>query len=151
MSALSIRWARIFAIVSLLHFSCSTTSSLTSLLAADPDLSGISSLLQRVGGIGSLLGSGNQPYTLLAPTNEALSALGNDAVQNLLKPDNENQLINLLKQQIIPGKVKADDLKAGTVMNEAGNVVNLGTTALGAPMKTKDGGLVYKVNQLLGK
>lgn len=150
MRVLSKRWGMVIALISLVHLQCNTTSSLTSLLGANPNLSGIMSLLNKAGGISSILGS-KQPYTLLAPTNDALSSLGGNAVQNLLKPENKSQLTDLLKQQVIPGNVSEDALKGGAVKNAAGSLVNLGSTALGSAMKTKDDGLVYVVNKLLGK
>jgi uncharacterized surface protein with fasciclin (FAS1) repeats len=136
--------------IALIQLQCNTTSSLMGLLGANPNLSGITSLLKSAGGVSSILG-GKQPYTLLAPTNDALTSLGTDAVQNLLKPENKSQLTDLLKQQIVPGNVTEDALKSGSVKNVAGSAVNLANTTLGSAMKTKDDGLVYVVNKLLGK
>jgi uncharacterized surface protein with fasciclin (FAS1) repeats len=150
MRALSKRGALVLALIALLHLHCGTTSSLMGLLGANPNLSSITSLLKSAGGISSILG-GKQPYTLLAPTNDALSSMGTDAVTNLLKPENASQLTNLLKQQVIPGNVTEDALKGGTVKNAAGNAVDLAGATLGSAQKTKDDGLVYVVNKLLGK
>jgi uncharacterized surface protein with fasciclin (FAS1) repeats len=48
-----------------------------------------------------------KPFTLLAPTNDALSKLGADAISKLTSPDNLGQLANLLKNHIVPGKLDA--------------------------------------------
>lgn len=150
MRSISKRLTMVLSFIAFLHYSCSTTSSLTSLLASNPNLSGISSLLNSAGGISNVVGS-KQPYTLLAPTNDALTSLGGDAVQSMMQPENKTNLINFLKNQVISGNVTEDALRSGTVRNAAGNLVDVGSTALGTPMKTNDGGLVYTVNKLVGK
>jgi hypothetical protein len=58
--------------------------------------------------------------------------------------------MGLLKQQTIPGNVTEDAIKSGTVKNAAGNPVNLETASLGTASKSKDGGMIYVVDQLLG-
>lgn len=68
-----------------------------------------------------------------------------------MKPENNGELTNMLKQYVIPGNVSADDIKAGTVKNAAGTPLNLGTAALGESMKSSDGGVVYVINKLLGQ
>jgi len=149
MKSLSIRMAMVVLLITTISYSCSTASNLMGVLGANPNLSGITSLLKGAGGVSSILG-GSGPYTLLAPTNDALSKAGGgaDLVQNLLKPENKDQLTNLLKHQIVPGNVTSDAIKAGGVKDAAGNVVNLGTATLDQGKKTKDG-MVYVVDQLL--
>jgi len=149
MRSISMRMAMLLSFTVALNFSCGTTSSLASILGANPNLSGITSLLKSVGSMSKITGS-NGPYTLLAPTNDALSKLGNNAVETLLKPENSDKLMGLLKQQTIPGNVTEDAIKSGTVKNAAGNPVNLGSASLGTPSKSKDGGMIYVVDQLLG-
>ena len=87
-----------------------TGSSLLSSLGGNPALSQITSLLQTPG-LGKMLGGVlKKPFTLLAPTNDALSKLGADALGKLASPDNLGQLANLLKNQIVPGKHDAAGL-----------------------------------------
>ena len=148
MKSLSVRAAMVIGFITVFSFSCSTASSLMSVLGSNPNLSGITGLLKSAGGISSILG-GKGPYTLLAPTNDALTKSGgSDLVQNLMKPENLNQLTDLLKRQVIPGNITPDAIKAGGVKDAAGNMVNLGSTVLGQGMKTKDG-MVYPVDQVL--
>ncbi|HTQ63641.1 MAG TPA: fasciclin domain-containing protein [Puia sp.] len=149
MKSLSIRMAMVVSFITILNFSCSTASSLMGVLGSNPNLSGITSLLKGAGGISNILGSSG-PATLLAPTNDALAkAGGTDMIQNLLKPENKSQLVDLLKKQVVPGNVSADALKAGGVKDAAGNPINLGSAMLGQGTKTKDGGMVYTIDQLL--
>jgi len=146
------RFAILIMCIAIINVSCSSSAGLMSTLASNPNLSGISSLLKSAGGVSSILGN-KGPYTLLAPTNDALSSLGGNmgSVQDLMKPENKSQLTNMLQQYVIPGNVSADDIKAGTVKNAAGTPLNLGTAALGESMKSSDGGVVYVINKLLGQ
>jgi len=56
---------------------------------------------------------GNGPFTVFAPTNEAFAALPEGTLENLLKPENKDQLIAILTYHVVPGKVKSTDLKDG--------------------------------------
>ncbi|CUH79949.1 fasciclin domain-containing protein [Tropicibacter naphthalenivorans] len=62
---------------------------------------------------------GEGPFTVFAPTDEAFAALPEGTVENLLKPENKDQLTQILTYHVIPGKVMstdlADDMKAATV------------------------------------
>jgi uncharacterized surface protein with fasciclin (FAS1) repeats len=50
------------------------------------------------------------PFTVFAPTNEAFNMLPKGAVDNLLKSENKEQLQNVLKYHVVPGRVSAMDL-----------------------------------------
>ncbi|MGI9364419.1 MAG: fasciclin domain-containing protein [Rhizobiaceae bacterium] len=51
------------------------------------------------------------PFTVFAPTNEAFAALPAGTVENLLKPENKDQLIAVLSNHVVPGIVMSGDLK----------------------------------------
>jgi uncharacterized surface protein with fasciclin (FAS1) repeats len=53
------------------------------------------------------------PYTVFAPTNDAFAALPAGTLDNLLKPENLNQLKSILTYHVVSGKVLATDLKDG--------------------------------------
>ncbi|NRB34830.1 MAG: fasciclin domain-containing protein [Rhodobacteraceae bacterium] len=59
------------------------------------------------------------PFTVFAPTDAAFAALPDGTVENLLKPENKDQLIAVLTYHVVPGKVMStdlvDDMKATTV------------------------------------
>lgn len=58
---------------------------------------------------------GDQPLTVLAPTDEAFAKLPKDTLAALLKPENKDALAGILKLHIIAGRVFSDQaLKAGT-------------------------------------
>ncbi|NND71111.1 MAG: fasciclin domain-containing protein, partial [Rhodothermales bacterium] len=48
---------------------------------------------------------GEGPFTVFAPTDEAFAALPEGTVENLLKPENKDQLIAVLTYHVVPGKV----------------------------------------------
>ncbi len=62
---------------------------------------------------------GEGPFTVFAPTDEAFAKLPEGTVENLLKPENRDQLVAILTYHVVPGKVKAADVvkldKATTV------------------------------------
>jgi len=62
--------------------------------------------------VGALKGDG--PLTVFAPTDAAFAALPEGTVENLLKPENKEQLQAVLLYHVVSGKVMSGDLK-GTV------------------------------------
>ena len=54
------------------------------------------------------------PFTVFAPTNEAFAALPAGTVDNLLKPENKEQLVAVLTYHVIPGKVMSKDIAGKT-------------------------------------
>src|SRR3954454_7509099 len=50
------------------------------------------------------------PFTVFAPTNEAFNMLPKGTVDNLLKIENKEQLQNVLKYHVVPGRVSAMDM-----------------------------------------
>ncbi|NNE97935.1 MAG: fasciclin domain-containing protein [Pyrinomonadaceae bacterium] len=50
------------------------------------------------------------PFTVFAPTDEAFSKLPAGTVENLLKPENKEMLVSILKYHVVSGKVKAKDV-----------------------------------------
>ncbi len=53
---------------------------------------------------------GDGPFTVFAPTDEAFAALPEGTVENLLKPENKDQLIAVLTYHVVPGKVTSADV-----------------------------------------
>ncbi|MEL6585441.1 MAG: fasciclin domain-containing protein [Pseudomonadota bacterium] len=77
---------------------------------------------QEAGSFGTLLAAaeaaglvetltGDGPFTVFAPTDEAFAALPEGTVENLLKPENQQQLANILLYHVVPGKVMSTDLQ----------------------------------------
>ena len=54
--------------------------------------------------------SSKGPFPVFAPTNEAFAKLPEGTVESLLKPENKEKLIAVLKYHVVPGKVMAKDV-----------------------------------------
>lgn len=50
------------------------------------------------------------PFTVFAPTDAAFAALPAGTVEDLLKPENKDQLVSILTYHVLPGAVKASDV-----------------------------------------
>jgi uncharacterized surface protein with fasciclin (FAS1) repeats len=64
--------------------------------------------IQAAGLVDTLKGEG--PFTVFAPTDEAFAALPEGTVENLLMPENKDQLIAVLTYHVIPGAVMSGDI-----------------------------------------
>jgi len=67
--------------------------------------------VQAAGLVETLKGEG--PFTVFAPTDAAFAALPAGTVENLLKPENKDQLVAILTYHVIAGKVMSTDLSEG--------------------------------------
>ena len=54
--------------------------------------------------------SGEGPFTVFAPTNDAFAALPDGTVETLLKPENKDQLTKILTAHVVAGRWTADDI-----------------------------------------
>ena len=50
------------------------------------------------------------PFTVFAPTDDAFKKLPKGTVESLLKPENKQKLIDILKYHVVAGDVKAADV-----------------------------------------
>lgn len=126
-------------------------SPLMSALGGVPNLSQITNLL-KTPGLDKLLGGVlKKPFTLLAPTNDALSSLGSSAVNNLTNPNNLNQLANLIKDYIVPGKKDATSIMESGLKAASGKALNMADAAssLGS-LISDDKFNILPINKLLG-
>ena len=125
-----------------------TGSSLMSSLGKVPNLSQFTSLLQTPGLDKLLGGVMKKPFTLLAPTNDALSGLG--AMSNLTDPANLSNLADLVKNHIAPGKKDAASLMQSGMTAASGKALNLGGAKLGDLM-SGDKFNIIPVDKVLGQ
>ena len=68
----------------------------------------LAAALQAGGLIDALKGAG--PFTVFAPTDEAFAKLPAGTVETLLKPENRDKLVAILKYHVVAGKVTADQV-----------------------------------------
>lgn len=94
--------------------------------------------VQAAGLVETLKGAG--PFTVLAPVNAAFDALPPGTVDNLLKPENRDQLTKILACHVIPAKALSTDI-AKMAMDDGG--MHEVTTVGGCKLMLKaDGGMV---------
>lgn len=92
-----------------------SATNFTALVAA-ADAAGLTEMLMGPG-----------PYTVFAPSNDAFAVADPQVIADLMLPENQEHLANLLKSHVIAGLYTSDDLKkifgAGEVINA--NDVNM--------------------------
>ncbi|HHP7244095.1 MAG TPA: fasciclin domain-containing protein [Elainellaceae cyanobacterium] len=59
--------------------------------------------------------SGDGPYTVFAPTDDAFANLPDGALDALLLPENQDLLTDILTYHVVPGEVTSDELETGAV------------------------------------
>lgn len=67
--------------------------------------------------------AGKGPYTVFAPTDEAFAALPAGILEQLLKPENKEILVQLLKSHVVSGAVTSSQIQPGNVDTLAGTPV----------------------------
>ncbi len=87
------------------------TQDIVDLAVATESLSTLVTAVQAGGLVETLKGDG--PFTVFAPTNEAFAALPEGTLENLLKPENKDQLAAILTYHVVAGKVMSSDLSDG--------------------------------------
>lgn len=117
---------------------------------ASPDHSTLVAAVQAAGLVDTLNGPG--PFTVFAPTNEAFAALPDGAVDNLLKPENKDQLIKVLTCHVVSGAAMSDAVAQMIAKDGGAHVIEtLGgcklnaTTADGKIMISDENGTVATV------
>ena len=92
----------------------------------------LASAIQAAGLVDTLKGDG--PFTVFAPTDEAFAKLPAGTVENLLKPENKDQLVAILTYHVVPGKVEAAEVvtmdEAKTVNGKMVDIKVKGDTAM---------------------
>jgi uncharacterized surface protein with fasciclin (FAS1) repeats len=73
----------------------------------------LAAAVEAAGLVDTLKGEG--PFTVFAPTDAAFAALPAGTVDNLLLPENKDQLVAVLTYHVVPGKVMSTDLTEGMV------------------------------------
>ena len=102
-----------------------------------PEQSRIPAVAEKAGQFSTLLAAvsaaglaevldGDGPFTVFAPTDDAFKSLPKGTVETLLKPENKQKLVNILKYHVVSGRVYANQAA------EAGQA----TTLLGSAIET---------------
>lgn len=75
--------------------------------------------------------SGEGPFTVFAPTDDAFAKLPAGTLDDLLKPENKEKLAGILTYHVVSGKVMAADVKTGEVATVNGAKAKLNVSSDG--------------------
>jgi len=92
--------------------------------------------VQAAGLVEALKGKG--PFTVFAPTDKAFKALPEGTLESLLKEENKDKLVSILKYHVVSGKVMAKDV----MKIESAETLNGKTVSI----NTDDGVMINKSN-----
>jgi transforming growth factor-beta-induced protein len=99
-------------------------SDIVDTAVADGRFKTLVAAVQAAGLVDTLKGEG--PFTVFAPTDDAFAALPAGTLDTLLKPENIQQLTDILTYHVVSGKVMASDVtgldKATTVLGKDINI-----------------------------
>jgi uncharacterized surface protein with fasciclin (FAS1) repeats len=126
-------------------------------IKGEPQFSTLAAAIEAAGLAAAL--SGPSEVTVLAPTNDAFAALPAGALDNLLKPENREQLAAVLKHHVIAGRQGRDEIKkrreitplsgkALAVELKRGNL-EVGGARLASRDRGADNGLVHTIDAVL--
>ncbi len=93
--------------------------------SANPDFSTLVAAVDAAGLVETLSGEG--PFTVFAPTNEAFAALPEGLLDALLLPENKDALTSILTYHVVSGEVMAADVTAGDVATVEGSTIAITT------------------------
>jgi uncharacterized surface protein with fasciclin (FAS1) repeats len=124
---------------------------------SEPSLSTLVDAITAAGLVETLQGEG--PFTVFAPTNDAFEALGEEQLNTLLKPKNQDQLADILTYHVVPGETTAAMLEDGqqleTVQGETltvritGDTVKVGGASVVQPDVEASNGVVHVIDSVL--
>ena len=96
------------AVALALSFSGSKAADIVETAVAASSFNTLVTAVKAAGLVETIKGPG--PFTVFAPTDEAFAKLPGGTVENLLKPENNQQLVAILTYHVVPGKVMSKDL-----------------------------------------
>ncbi|MDJ0943721.1 MAG: fasciclin domain-containing protein [Kiloniellales bacterium] len=103
---------------------------------------------------------GEGPFTVFAPTDEAFAALPEGKLEELLKPENKEDLVKLLSYHVVSGKVTAAEI-AGKMssfetlegskvkVNSAGRVAKVNKAAITQPDVMASNGVIHVIDKVI--
>ena len=136
---------------------CATTpvpKTIAATIAATPQLSTLSALVEEAGLSETLAGPG--PLTVFAPTDEAFKAVPPATLQALAK--DKERLKAVLTYHVVPGAVMAADVKNGPVKSaqgsnlalaKSGTFVTVEDAVVTTPDMSASNGVIHIVDKVL--
>lgn len=108
---------------------CTAGKDLVAVASGAEQFKTLVAAVKAAGLVETLQGPG--PFTVFAPTDEAFAKLPAGTVEALLKPENKDRLVAILKYHVVPGKVLAADVKPMEAKTVEGQSVKLTVTDQG--------------------
>lgn len=104
--------------------------------------------------------SAEGPYTVFAPTNEAFEALPEGTLDQLLQPENQETLAQVLTYHVLPGEVTSSDITPGQAdtaagspltitVDDASGEVMVNEAAVVQPDVEASNGVIHAIDQVL--
>ncbi len=144
------------ALIALPAFAGSMKKDIVDTAAEAGSFSTLLAAAEAAGLVETLKGDG--PFTVFAPTDEAFAALPEGAVEDLLKPENKEQLVSILTYHVVPGKVMSGDLTddmAATTVQGSDIMIDLDNgvmveeaTVVSADIETSNG-VIHVIDQVI--
>ena len=114
----------------------------------------------KAAGLAGALSDGG-PLTVFAPTDEAFAKLPAGTVDNLLKPENKDQLVAILKYHVVGRELTSDMLPARTIhvkplntahrlsVSKSGNGVTIDDANVVSADIRADNGYIHVIDKVL--
>ena len=94
------------------------TRNIVDMVATDDTFKTFGKVLRKSGLEDTLRGAG--PFTLLAPTDAAFDKLPPGKLDNLMKPENKDELVSILNHHVLAGRSSAADMSKLTMAKTLG-------------------------------
>ena len=114
--------------------------TIVDIAAGNEDFSTLVAAVTAAGLVETLSGDG--PFTVFAPTNDAFAALPAGTVESLLEPENIDTLTNILTYHVLAGQVTSDQLAGQRLSVDALNGDSLHVDATGGGVKVNDSNVI---------
>jgi uncharacterized surface protein with fasciclin (FAS1) repeats len=129
-------------------------------IAATPNLSTLASAIKAAGIAEMLKAPG--PFTVFAPTDDAFKRLPANTVNNLMKPENKEQLAKILTYHVVPARLAGKDMdgkmyKTKTLngkeieidADDPGEGIKINKGKVTQPDMAADNGVIHEINRVL--
>ena len=108
---------------------CAAGKDLVAVAASADNFKTLVAAVKAAGLVETLQGPG--PFTVFAPTDAAFAKLPAGTVEDLLKPENREKLVAILKYHVVPGRVMAADVKTMKAKTAGGKSLSIEVEAGG--------------------
>ena len=134
----------IFTITALFFTVSISAQTIVDAAVSNKDFSTLVTALKAADLVGALSGEG--PFTVFAPNNEAFAKIDDETLGNLLKPENVKTLSNILTYHVVSGKLMASDV-ADALKSGYGKAKLTALNGQNITAKSKDGKIYLEDSQ----